>query len=197
MSLANVKVELDSYVQIYVDSNPKSREISRKAVETLPSGTTRSVLLHSPYPLYLVGGRESYVTSADGHEYLDFVSEYCAGMFGHSHPDIIAAIEGVTKSGFTLGGPNTAETRLAELIVSRFPSLDRVRFCNSGTEANIGAVATALHFTGRRKVRLISSADDFITQLSAKIDLRLWFSTAHIMEECFPLPITIQIIRTR
>jgi glutamate-1-semialdehyde 2,1-aminomutase len=73
-------------------------------------------------------------------------------MFGHSHPDIIEAIERVSKSGFNLGGPNQYEGELAKRLVERFPSIDAIRMCNSGTEANTLAIATALAYTGMKKV---------------------------------------------
>lgn len=90
--------------------------------------------------------------SLDGHEYLDLVSEYCAGMYGHSHPAIQEVIENVIRLGHSLGGTNPQEAELAERLVSRFPSIDMIRFCNSGNEANTFAIATALSFNQRQKV---------------------------------------------
>lgn len=145
---------LSQYVDTYVTENPKSSQVNREASGSLPGGTTRSVLYYQPFPLAFSGGHDCHLTSVDGHEYLDFVSEYCAGMFGHSHPDIIAAIHSVTQSGFTLGGPSPKEGELGQLLVERFPSIDAIRFCNSGTEANTMAIATALHFIGRKKVNV-------------------------------------------
>ncbi|TEA17345.1 Beta-phenylalanine transaminase [Colletotrichum sidae] len=147
-----IQQQLSLYIEKFVSENQKSKKVSQNASGPLPGGTTRSVLYYEPFPLAFSGGHGCHLTSVDGHEYLDFVSEYCAGMFGHSHPDIIAAIDSVTKSGFTLGGPGPKEGELADLLVHRFPSIDAIRFCNSGTEANTMAIATALHFVGRKKV---------------------------------------------
>ncbi|KAK2034478.1 aminotransferase class-III [Colletotrichum zoysiae] len=152
LSASKIGQQLDDYVKKYVAKNEKSRQVNRSASGSLPGGTTRSVLHYQPFPLAFSGGHDCHLTSMDGDEYLDFVSEYCAGMFGHSHPKIIAAIESVTKSGFTLGGPTPKEGELGSLLVERFPSIDAIRFCNSGTEANTMAIATALHFNGRRKI---------------------------------------------
>ncbi|KAK1970970.1 aminotransferase class-III [Colletotrichum sublineola] len=151
-SASAIGQQLDEYVKKYVTENEKSRQVNNNASGSLPGGTTRSVLHYHPFPLAFSGGHECHLTSVDGHEYLDFVSEYCAGMFGHSHPKIIAAIESVAKNGFTLGGPSPKEGELGALLVERFPSIDAIRFCNSGTEANTMAIATALHFVGRRKI---------------------------------------------
>lgn len=149
---SGVEQQLAQYVKQFVEDNPKSGERIRENSTVLPGGATRAVLFRAPYPLSFVGGKDCYLTSADGDEYLDFVSEYCAGMFGHSHPEIIATAEHVMKSGFNLGGPHQHEGELARRLVERFSSLDQVLFCNSGTEANTMAIATALHFTGRKKV---------------------------------------------
>lgn len=153
MPTSNIEQSLAQQVDTFVSRNPKSRAAIADSVDVLPSGTSRAVLVHQPFPLVLQGGSGCHVTSLDGDEYLDFVSEYCAGMFGHSHPELIKAIESVTQTGFMLGGATRKEHELARLLVSRFPSMDAVRFCNSGTEANTLALATALAYTGRKKVR--------------------------------------------
>lgn len=150
---ANVDGKLAGFLEKYVRDNPKSAEYHQRARNVIPGGTLRSVLSFDPFPLTFSGGRDCYVTSVDGREYLDLVSEYNAGMYGHSHPVILAAIERAAKTGYTLGGPNEREVELAEKLVNRFPSIDSIRFCNSGTEANTMAIATALHFVKRKKVR--------------------------------------------
>ena len=136
----------------YIAANPKSQAQHQAACASLPGGNTRSVLWYEPFPVALTTGKGVYVTDLDGHSYTDFVSEYSAGLYGHSDPVIIAAIIDAVQNGVALGGPNTFEARLAEELVSRFAALDRVRFCNSGTEANIMAMSAARAITGRDKV---------------------------------------------
>ncbi|GKZ72929.1 hypothetical protein AnigIFM60653_002084 [Aspergillus niger] len=143
---------LTHYTNLYRAKNPKSFEVIQSASNSIPSGTSRGVLIHAPHPLVFRGGHGCYLTSLDGDEYLDFVSEYTAGMFGHSHPAIIEAIHSVTQQGFTLGGVNSKESELAQILVSRFPSIDAIRFCNSGTEANMFSLGVAVAYTGRRKI---------------------------------------------
>lgn len=140
-------------LQQYVDKNPKSEAQHHKALKFLPGGNTRSVLHYAPFPLTFSSGHECHVTSIDGTQYLDCVSEYSAALFGHSHPDILAAVESACQKGLNLGGNNSDEVELAEQIVNRIPSIDKVRFTNSGTEANIMAMGLALEYTGRKKVR--------------------------------------------
>ena len=142
---------LTHYTTLFTTRNPQSCRTITSASSILPSGTTRAGLYHPPHPLVFRGGHSCYLTSLDGDEYLDFVSEYTAGMFGHSHPDIIAAINTVTTQGFTLGGVTEKEGELARLLVSRFPSMEAIRFCNSGTEANMFALGVAVAYTGRKK----------------------------------------------
>lgn len=151
-SLNNIDLLLDEYVAKFNLDNPQSSAINKRASSVLPGGTSRAVLYNDPYPITWDGGRGPYLISADGAEYLDLVSEYCAAMIGHSHPDVVGAIHRVADSGFMLGGPNPSEGELAQLLVDRIPSYEAVRFCNSGTEANTMAIATALAYTGRKKV---------------------------------------------
>lgn len=151
-SSSNVGELLSAQIEQYTKDNPKSAEYHERARAVIPGGTTRAVLSFSPFPLTFSGGRGSFVTSVDGREYLDLVSEYNAGMYGKSHPAILEAVERAAKTGFTLGGPNEREVELAEKLVGRFPSMDTIRFCNSGTEANTMAIATALNFVKRKKV---------------------------------------------
>jgi glutamate-1-semialdehyde 2,1-aminomutase len=137
----------------YYVKNPNSAVAYEEACKYLPGGNTRSVLYYSPFPLSFVSGHDCYVVSADNDEYLDLVSEYSAALFGHSHPDILKAICNATTLGLNLGGPGNCETDLAKHIVSRFEkSIEQVRFCNSGTEANTMALAVALNYTNRKKI---------------------------------------------
>ncbi|KFY92624.1 hypothetical protein V500_04121 [Pseudogymnoascus sp. VKM F-4518 (FW-2643)] len=155
--LQNLQQSLAQLIDEYTNKNPKSESTITGASSVLPGGTTRSVLIYKPFPICFAGGIGPKLTSVDGHEYLDFVSEYFAGMFGHSHPKIINAVENVLKTGFTLGGPNLFEGELAKLLVARFPSVDSIRFCNSGTEANTMAIATALAYNRRKKVMVFEN----------------------------------------
>src|SRR5581483_205721 len=98
------------------------------------------------------------ITDADGHEYVDFLGEYTAGLYGHSHPVIVAAIQEALARGIVLGAPNRYEAVLAEAICARFPSIELVRFCNSGTEANLLALSLARATTGRSGVLVFGGA---------------------------------------
>ena len=90
--------------------------------------------------------------SLDGREYVDFLGDYTAGLYGHSDPIIAAAIAEALGGGWALGGHTPLEERFASLLAARFPSLERMRFTNSGTEANLMAVSAAIAATGRARV---------------------------------------------
>lgn len=136
----------------YVAANKKSQESFLAAEKVLPGGTTRSVLSYEPFPMVLVSGQGCHVTSEDGRQYVDFVSEYSACTLGHNDPDIAKVVESTMLRGITLGGPSKEEATLASLLIERIPSFDKVRFCNSGTEANTMALTIALNYTKRTKV---------------------------------------------
>ena len=152
--LANISVDtaLDEARQRFVAANPASLATHVKARAVMPGGNTRTVLFHTPFPLAIASGKGCRLRDADEHEYVDLLGEYTAGLYGHSNPVIRAAIDGALDGGWNLGGHGVMEARLAQLIVDRFPSIELVRFTNSGTEANLLAVATAVAVTGRQKV---------------------------------------------
>lgn len=136
----------------YSAANPRSLALHKEAERSLPGGNTRTVLFFGPFPLRFAGGDGCHLTDVDGHGYVDFLAEYTAGMFGHSHPLIRRAIERALDFGVNIGGHTELEVRLAEAVTARFPSMERVRFTNSGTEGNLMAISLARAFTRRSKV---------------------------------------------
>jgi glutamate-1-semialdehyde 2,1-aminomutase len=124
----------------------------------MPGGNTRTTIHQPPFPLTIVRGDGARVTDADGHEYVDFLGEYTAGLYGHSHPLIVEAIREALADGIVLGAPNRYETALAEAVCARFPAIDLVRFCNSGTEANLLALSLSRAVTGRSGVLVFAGA---------------------------------------
>lgn len=142
----------------YASANPQSQAADKAAERYLPGGNTRSVLHYEPFPLTMVAGEGAELIDRDGHRYVDFVSEYSAGLFGHSDPVIKSAICRALDSGVALGAPTPAERELARILCERFSSLEQVRFCNSGTEANLMAITTARVVTGRNKVLVFNGA---------------------------------------
>ena len=136
----------------YARSNPESARRYQSASIVMPGGNTRSVLYYPPFPLCIVRGEGCALWDADGHRYTDMLAEFTAGIYGHSDPTIRAAIERALRDGINLSGHNHIEAELARVVCERFPSIDLLRFANSGTEANLMAVAAATAFTGRTRI---------------------------------------------
>ena len=139
----------------YTDRHAASLANHLRALGPMPGGNTRSVLFYDPFPLTFARGEGAYLYDIDGNRYADFLGEYTAGIAGHSHPAIRRAIIEALDGGINLGGHNTYEPRFAEAVTARFPSMEQVRFANSGTEANILAISTARAKTGRSKVMVM------------------------------------------
>ena len=142
----------------YESANPLSQAADESAARYLPGGNTRTVLHYEPFPLTMVRGDGAELTDLDGHRYIDMVGEYSAALFGHSDEIIKAAIHKALDTGVAMGAPTAYERELAGLLCERFPSLEQVRFCNSGTEANIMALTTARIVTGRNKLLAFNDA---------------------------------------
>ena len=135
----------------FADRNPQSRKHYDEARKHLPGGHTRTVLTHGPFPLTFAAGNESWLHDVDGHSYIDMLGDYTAGLLGHSEHRVLDAVNTALRVNTSVGGIHPAEARLAKLMCERF-GLSRVRFTNSGSEANMMAIATAIQFTGRSKI---------------------------------------------
>ncbi len=152
-SLRNTDIDaaLNDAKEAYVTSAPASLARYVEATTVMPGGNTRTVLHYAPFPLAMVRGQGCRMWDADGREYIDFLGDYTAGLYGHSHPVIRTALDQALDSGISLGASNMTEARFARAVCERF-GLDRVRFTNSGTEANLMAISLGRIFTRRKKV---------------------------------------------
>ena len=148
----DIAAALGEAEESYRERNPKSLVQHQAACEAMPGGNTRSAIHVDPFPLTMVRGEGARLWDLDGHEYVDFLSEFTAGIFGHSHPAIRRAVEQALEGGLNFGAHNATEARFAAAIGARFPSIEMVRFTNSGTEANLMAVSAARAITGRPKI---------------------------------------------
>lgn len=142
----------------YSRENPASQALFEAAQSSMPGGNTRTALHFDPFPLYIEKSEGASVTDADGHEYLDVLGEFTAGLFGHSDPTLSQSITAALQDGISNGAPGRAEIELSEIMTSRFPAVEKIRFCNTGTEANLYALTLAKHFTGREKILVFSGA---------------------------------------
>jgi glutamate-1-semialdehyde 2,1-aminomutase len=149
---------VDRELHEYTAKTSRSRVLHEEAVAVMPGGNSRTTTFFDPYPFYLVRGQGAHVWDADGIDRLDFNGNYTSLILGHAPPEVVKAVQQVAESGLSFPGPTEHEIRLAELLTGRVPSLERVRFTNSGTEATMNAVRLARAFTGRPKIAKFEGA---------------------------------------
>ncbi len=136
----------------YASARPNSAAWSDRAQRVMPGGNTRSVLQFDPFPFRVARAEGQLLFDVDGHRYLDFLGNYTAGLLGHSPGPVLDAAQKALTEGWSLGSVHANEVRLAELLTERFASVEQLRFTNSGTEANLMALAVATHHTRRTKI---------------------------------------------
>ncbi len=133
----------------YRARTPESRALHERASQTLPGGESRTATWFAPYPTYIATGLGSTLTDVDGNALVDFTFNSTSVIHGHAHPDIVAAVQRRVAEGTAWNAPNAGQVELAEILCGRVPSLDQVRFCASGTEANMQVIKAARAFTNR------------------------------------------------
>lgn len=141
----------------FAQAHPRSRALAERAGRVLPGGNTRSVLHTEPFGIRVAGAQGALLTTVDGVELVDLLGDYSAGMTTRQ-PVVADAIRGVLDRGWGYGAMSEPETVLAEALVDRFASIEQIRFTNSGSEADLMAVLTARHVTGREGVVVFEGA---------------------------------------
>lgn len=142
---------LDAERRTFADRHPGSRRHYDEARKYMPGGHTRTVLTHPPFPVTFAHGEGAVLTDVDGNEYIDLLGDYTAGLLGHSESRVLEPVMAALRNNVSVGGVHPAEATLSRLMCERF-GIDRVRFTNSGTEANLMAIATAMMATGRKRI---------------------------------------------
>jgi glutamate-1-semialdehyde 2,1-aminomutase len=152
-----------------------SRALWERAVGSLPGGNTRTTIFHDPYPVYLVSGEGCRVTDVDGVERIDFISNYTSLILGHCHPRVVDAVQDQAGRMMSAAAPSELEIALAERIGERLPSVEQIRFANSGTEATMLAFRAVRAFTGREKVAVFArgyhGSHDYAASVPAEVSL--------------------------
>lgn len=134
---------------------PVSQSLFERASAVTPGGVNSPVRAFRAVggtPRFMVSGTGPYLTDADGREYVDLVCSWGPMILGHSHPEVIAAVQEAVARGTSFGTPGAGEVELAEEIVARIEPVEQVRLVSSGTEATMSAIRLARGFTGRPKV---------------------------------------------
>ena len=145
---------LDELKKEYATRNPRSRNAYEKACTMIPGGITANIKFFSPFPLFMKSGAGAYITDVDDHKYIDYVLSYGPLIHGHGCHEIEeSAMAYIKEHGTVLfGSPHEGELQFAKMINSYFPSIESMRFTNSGSEATLLSIRTARAYTGKRKI---------------------------------------------
>ena len=133
----------------------KSKQAFSEAVKLMPGGVNSPVRAFKSVdmdPIFMASGKGATITDIDGNDYIDYVLSWGPLILGHSHPDVVSAIQKVAETGTSFGAPTVVENDLAKLVMERVPSIELVRMVSSGTEATMSALRAARGFTGRNKI---------------------------------------------
>jgi glutamate-1-semialdehyde 2,1-aminomutase len=136
----------------YWSTTAKSAAVAKRAERVMPGGDTRSVQQYRPYSLTIVRGEGPFLFDADGNRYIDLLGNYTSLVHGNAYPPIVEAIKDAAGRGTAWPARSHAQVELAELLCQRVRSIEQVRFCNSGTEADMLAAHVARRMTGRKHI---------------------------------------------
>jgi glutamate-1-semialdehyde 2,1-aminomutase len=143
---------LDEEMKNFQKMMPESESLFHEAKKYLPGGTTRTLHFFEPHPVFIDRGEGCYITDVDGNTRIDFFNNATSLILGHCHPSVLRAVADQLKRGTAFHGPTSYITELAKAICQRIPSVERVRFTNSGSEATLLALQLAKSYTGKNKV---------------------------------------------
>jgi len=133
-------------------SSDASRKLFEVAKRLMPGGVSSPVRAISPYPFYVSRAEGPYLWDVDGKRLIDYCLAYGPMILGHRHPEIMKRVIEQLERGWLYGTPSELEIRLAERIVGHYPSIDMLRFVNTGTEATMAALRIARGYTGRDRI---------------------------------------------
>lgn len=136
----------------YRRQNPTSLARFEEAKQVIPGGNTRLTAYFAPYPFYAVKGEGCRIFDLDGNVRLDFYNNATSLIFGHAYPPVVSAVSDQATKGTAFAIPTEPEVELAKLLVTNIPSVEKIRFTNSGTEGVLFAIRAARTFSGREKI---------------------------------------------
>ena len=134
---------------------PRSHALFQEAQTLLPGGVNSPVRAFRGVggdPVFIDHASGPYLYDVDGNRYLDYVQSWGPMILGHTYPAVLEAVEKAARGGFSFGAPTQAESELAKLVIDSVPSVEMIRFVNSGTEATMSALRLARAYTGRNKL---------------------------------------------
>jgi len=140
------------------DRSSNSSRLFERAQRVLPGGISRLQTLVEPFPIYAGTGHGSTLVDVDGVERIDFMNNFASLIHGHAHPEVLSAVHAAVDNGSCFSMPTEREIQMAELITGRITRVEKIRFCNSGTEAVMLAIKAARARTGRPCIAKIEGA---------------------------------------
>ncbi|MBI3639905.1 MAG: glutamate-1-semialdehyde 2,1-aminomutase [Thaumarchaeota archaeon] len=129
-----------------------SKKLFLRAKKVIPSGINSPVRLYDPYPFFVKKADGSAIWDVEGNKYIDFCNGYGALLLGHRRKEILSAVLAQLKNGTLYCAPTDIEVELSELIVRNYPSMEKVRLVNTGSEATMTAIRLARGFTKKKKI---------------------------------------------
>jgi glutamate-1-semialdehyde 2,1-aminomutase len=131
---------------------PKSKSLFDSAKKVIPSGVNSPVRFFEPYPFFVKKAQGSQIWDEDGHKYIDYCTGYGSMILGHKHPEVISAVQEQLSIGTLYGAPTALEIELVGLIQKSYPSMQKIRLVNTGSEATMTAIRLARGFTKKKKI---------------------------------------------
>ena len=129
-----------------------SEKLFKEASTLFPGGVNSPVRYYDPFPRFIKEGKGSRIIDVDNSRYIDYCLGFGPMILGHGDHDVVEAVQEQADKGFSFGAPGESEVRLAEIIREAVPSVEMMRFTNSGTEATMHAIRLARHFTKRNLI---------------------------------------------
>ena len=129
-----------------------SKNLFTRAKKIIPSGINSPVRYYDPYPFFVKKAKGSVISDVDGNNYIDYCNAYGALLLGHRRKEIISDVEKQLEKGTLYCAPTEIEVELSELIHGNYPSMDKIRLVNTGSEATMTAIRLARGFTKKKKI---------------------------------------------
>ena len=133
----------------------RSSALFEEAKKYIPGGVNSPVRAFKSVggvPIFMKSAKGAYLTDADDRTYIDYINSWGPAILGHTHPEVLEAVQKQAEKGFSYGTPTELETEIASLIVKNVPNIDQIRMVSSGTEACMSAIRLARGYTGREKI---------------------------------------------
>ncbi len=179
--------------------HPESEKLFEDACKVLPGGVNspaRSCKAVDSTPIFIARADGSRITDEDDNEYIDYVGSWGPMILGHRHPRVLEAVENALECGISYGAPCRQEVELAQLVCQMMPSIEMVRFVNSGTEATMSAIRLARGYTGKDKIVKFDGcyhghADSFLVKAGSGLATLGISNSKGVPEELAKLTISI------